>query len=444
MDNGIKSSKVFFGWWIVLVTGIVSGLGHGFYQYGLSVFFKDLAAELGLSRAVTSVAAGIGRFEGGITSPIVGWFSDRYGPRWIIFTGVCVAASGMVMMSFITTVWAYFIVWGVIIGVGLNIGLTVAVDKTLNDWFVNKRGVALGIKFSLIGVGGVLSLPIVTWLVMTYGWRVSCLVWGCVMFVCAPITMIFVRQKRPEYYGFLPDGAAVGPGYDSETDDMVNRGVEYASGFQETEFTFKQAIKTRAYWILVVSFGAQAIIVGGLTIHIIPFLTDMGIDRTVASSMMGMMLLSMIPSTFLGGVVVDRIGKDNLKFILVGGFLLQAVGITAFLISGNTASLYLFLILYGFCGGASTPIFITIIGRFFGRKAFGSIFGCSIAIRTPISLMAPVFSGWIYDTSGSYIVAFIIYAALAVFASLLMCLLKSEVLPVMIPDSTENKEADPY
>ena len=109
-------------------------------------------------------------------------------------------------MNFIQSVAAYIVAWGVIVGVGLNIGLTVAVDKALNDWFINKRGFAQGTKFALIGVGGIILIPIVTALVAAYGWRITCFIWGCVLLVCAPVTMLFVRQKRPEYYGFLPDG----------------------------------------------------------------------------------------------------------------------------------------------------------------------------------------------------------------------------------------------
>ena len=95
-----KKSKfrIFTGWWSVLFIGVISGLGHGFNMYGLSVFFKDIADELGLNRAFTSLAAGIGRLEGGITSPFVGWLSDKIGPRWIVIVGTLIAGIGMIIM----------------------------------------------------------------------------------------------------------------------------------------------------------------------------------------------------------------------------------------------------------------------------------------------------------------------------------------------------------
>jgi MFS family permease len=159
---------VFFGWWTVFVTGTISGLGHGFNLYGLSVFFKDLAADLELNRAITSLAAGIGRLEGGITSPLVGWLSDKFGSRWPVIVGIGIAGTGMILMNFITEVWHYYVAWGALIGLGLNIGLTVAVDKALTNWFVRRRGLAQGIKFALISLFGILVLQAVNALV-SYG-----------------------------------------------------------------------------------------------------------------------------------------------------------------------------------------------------------------------------------------------------------------------------------
>ena len=122
------------------------------------------------------MAAGIGRLEGGVTSPFTGWLADRVGPKWIIFTGVCIAATGMILMNFISSVVTYMVVWGLIIGVGLNIGLTVAVDKALNDWFIARRGLAQGTKFALISIGSMIVLPIVTLLVTQFDWRSTCLI----------------------------------------------------------------------------------------------------------------------------------------------------------------------------------------------------------------------------------------------------------------------------
>jgi len=424
-----RSQLIFFGWWTVLVTGIVSGLGHGFYSYGISVFFKDISLELDLSRAITSLATGIGRLEGGILSPISGWLSDRFGPKWVTFTGVIIAIIGLALMNFANSEWTYFVAWGVLTGLGLNLGLTVTIDKTLTNWFVRRRGLALGIKFALIGVGGVVALPIVSWLSTSVGWRMTCLIWGGIMFACIPLILIFIKQKRPEFYGLLPDGARTETGNAFDNIDITDRGIEYASSFQETEFTYRQAIRTRAFWMISVAYGIFTLVFAGFTIHIIPFLTDIGLNTTVASGMMGMMVFFTIPSRFLGGIVADRIRKGRLQFLLAGGFVLLAIGISIFLLSQSMSSIYVMLILYGFSSGVVTPLVIVILGRYFGRKNFGSIFGTCMLLHALPSLLAPVYAGWIYDTTGSYTIALIVFTVLAALSALIMCVVSAPRLP---------------
>ncbi|MFC1954869.1 MFS transporter, partial [Chloroflexota bacterium] len=360
--------------------------------------------------------------EGGLEAPLTGWFVDKYGPRWVIFIGICIAASGLLLMNFVNSLLAYYLVWGFITGTGINLSLTIAVDKTLTNWFISKRGLAQGIKFALIGILGVIVLPIVTWEVVEQGWRVTCMVWGGILLACAPFSLLFVKQKRPEYYGLLPDGATVESGPGTNIDGMIDRGVEYASGFQEIEFTLKQAIKTPAYWLIVAAFGGHTIVFGGFTIHCIPFLTDMGIEPTVAGAMMGLMIFFTVPSRFFSGFLADRVGKNRMKLLLAGSFLLQGIGIGTFLLNQTIATVYVLLILYGFGSGAATPLYILILGRYFGRKAYGSIHGSTALLRAPVQLIAPVYAGWVYDTTGSYTTAFTIFAAIAFISAIFIYL----------------------
>ena len=422
-----KPAAIFWGWWTVWVTGIISGLGHGFYGLGISVFFKDISEELGINRAMTSMAAGIGRLEGGITSPLVGWLSDRFGPKYVIFCGICIAGTGMVLMNFVENLWNYTIVWGLFIGVGLNIGLTIAVDKALNDWFVFKRGLAQGTKFSLIGVGSMAALPMVTFLVGHVGWRITCLLWGVLMLACAPVALIFVKQKRPEHYGMRPDGEKPTSPERGCSDNSAADSTAVTVLDEETEYSFRQAVKTRAYWFIAFALGIQMFIMGGLNIHLVPFLTDIGISRAKAGAMMGMMVFFTIPSRFLSGILSDRVGRNRQNMLLAGVFFIQTLSILVLIISQSTVAIYLFLSLYGFASGATTPLFILTLGSYFGRKAFGTIFGSSMTIRAPISLAAPIFAGWIYDKTGAYTGAFLAYLACGAAATLLMALLKPAV-----------------
>ncbi|MFC1899670.1 MFS transporter [Chloroflexota bacterium] len=421
--------KIFPGWWTVIVTGILSGLGHGFTSYGISAIFKPLSTELNINRAATSVAAGISRLEGGVEGPLTGWLVDRYGPKWVIFTGICIAASGTLLMNVVNSLWAYYLVWGIVIGTGVNLALTIAVDKAIADWFINKRGLAQGIKFGIIGIITAAVLPLINWEVVEHGWRLTCLTWGGIMFAASPLVLVFVKQKRPEFYGLLPDGARIEVETKADTASMIDKGIAYASSFHEVEFSFRQAIRTKAYWIITVAFTSHSIIHVSFNIHCIPFLTDIGIGQAAAGAMMGMMLFFTVPSRLIVGFIADRVSKKHMPLILSASFTLQAAGIGLFCLNQSVSMVYIMLILYGFGSGAATPLYIVILGRYFGRKAYGSIQGTSNLIRSPLMFIAPVFAGWVYDSTGSYIPAFIIYATAVAIAGLILCMVRAPQLP---------------
>jgi MFS family permease len=434
-EKNRSGSRIFTGWWSVLFIGIASGLGHGFNTYGISVLFKPIAAELELSRAFTSLAAGIGRLEGGITSPLVGWLSDKFGPKWIVIIGTFFAASGMILMNFISRPWQYYVAWGCFIGLGLNIGLTVACDKMINDWFIRCRGLAYGVKFGIISIFGVIVLQVVTWLIEVRDWRFTCLVWGLLMFACIPFAFAFIKPHRPEYYGMLPDGAEVSLKAGADNREMLQEGINYASSLQETEYTLKQALRTNTYWLLMIGFTAHNFIAGGFNVHVFPFLTDIGIAEAAAGAMMGMMVFFAIPSRFFGGLIADRIPKSYIQLMLTGAFLLQVIGISTYLASRSMASVYVLLVCHGFSSGALTPVIILVLGRFFGRKSFGSILGTMIAIQAPVGLLSPVFYGWVFDKYQSYNTAFMTALALAVVAIVATFLVRSPSRPPYTADT---------
>jgi len=132
---------------------------------------------------------------------------------------------------------------------------------------------------------------------------------------------------------------------------------------------------------------------------------------------MGMMVFFAIPSRFFGGIVVDRIPKKYMQLMLTGAFLLQVIGISAYLWGRNMAAVYVLLVCHGFSSGAVTPLIILVLGRYFGRKSFGSILGTMIAFLAPMGLLSPVFYGWVFDKYQSYDTAFITALVMAAVAT---------------------------
>lgn len=402
------------------MTGMTTGLGHAFHLRGFSAIFKPLSAELGFSRAVTSGASGIRSLQFGIMAPVTGYFCDRLGPKWVILSGLGFFIFGLILMTGVNSLWTFYTIWGVIMGLGNSLAFTIAPDKAVTDWFVTKRGRAMSTRFILIAILSAVFLPIITWMIKTQGWRTSCIIWAGVMGITVPFIWVTIKQKRPEDYGLLPDGATNGERTRIDQFPLVDDGFSNGAGVVEKEYTLRQAMKTPAYWMLVAADASGMIVHSGFNIHCIPFITDMGIDPTIAGSLMAMMIFFAIPSSLVSGLIADRTSREHLRLLLVGAYLFQALGIASFLVYSHPVMLYPLLILLGFGNGAVRPLFIITRGKYFGRKAYGSIEGTSMTFQTPFAILSPIYAGWVYDTTGSYWTAFTLFAFLAAFSALVV------------------------
>jgi MFS transporter, OFA family, oxalate/formate antiporter len=420
MIKPIKLPKIFFGWWTVLGSGILCLWGYGYYSYGISALFIPIASELGFTRAQTSVAASIGRFEGGFEALLAGWITDKFGPKWIVFTGVLLGSISLACIYFIDSLWSFYLVWGFLFGTALNMALAIPLDTAISNWFVKKRGVAISIKWVFSGISGVVILPLIAWLIQVVGWRMTCAIGGVVWgFIGLPIVWLFLKSHRPEHYGLLPDGAKIEEGI-TDKDTLMRRGIEYAAEVLEVEFNLKQTLRTPTYWLLISVQAVYGLVAPAINIHCIPFLTDMKIDSMLAASMMAIMIAASIPARFIAGYIADRVDIQRLRFVMMGAFLFQALGIVVFLIHQTTAMIYVWYILYGFGMGACLTLNPAITARYYGRKAFGSIRGTSSLLLTPVGVAAPIYAGWVFDTTGAYTSAFMLFAILLTVASIIL------------------------
>jgi sugar phosphate permease len=320
------------------------------------------------------------------------------------------------------------------LGTGLNISASVPLNTAVANWFVKKRGLAQGIRHVFSGLSAVLVLPFVAWLIISRGWRTALVVGGVIMWLVGlPLTWFFVKRHRPEYYGLLPDGATVEE-ETTETDRMIDRGVKYATEVEEVEFTLRQAVRAPAYWLILIAQAIHLAVGPSISLHIIPFLTDIGIDSFRAAGMIAITSLLSIPVRFFSGFLTDFVGRRRIRFLMGGAYFLEGAGIAVFLLNPTTTTIYVALFLFNAGVGAAWALYSLIIARYFGRKAYGSITGSSSLFMTPIGLAAPIYAGWVYDTTGSYMPVFALFAALLAFATVLMLVALLPKAPAEVSD----------
>jgi MFS family permease len=421
----IKFPHLFFGWWINIVVSLVFSLVCGYCNQGASVIFKPLSAALSLNRAQTSTATGIGSLQNVITFPLAGWLCDKYGSRYLAIIGCCMTGIGFILMYFIQSAWQYYIVWGLLIAGGSTLGFSVSIDKVITNWFVKKRGLAFSIRFTIVAIVGMLLLPLISLLVTSWGWRPTALIWAFLAFASIPVALYFIPKHRPEYYGILPDGdkqPQVTPISDSNS---VSSNGPSVTGFEDREFTLGQALKTPTYWLLTLIWTLYFAVIGGIAIHLIPMFTDTGITPVRAASLVALITLFSLPSRFFIGIFADRFSIFKLKFLLGGIMVLTAGGVWSLAFSEFfMPGIYIFLVLYGLGASAFVPLDIIIRSRYYGRKAYGSIQSMSVIFSAPISFLAPIYSGRVYDANNSYASAFMVFAILATCGAITAFFLK--------------------
>ncbi len=395
-------NKIFFGWRTVVASGIMCSWGYGIYSYGFGSLYKPLQNEFGWSRAEISVSQALSRFEGGLEGPLGGSFSDRFGPRIVNSLGFLIGSIGLFLMYFVNSLWALYICWG-IVGFGFQLGLYNSLDVAISNWFVKKRGLALSINRTIAAVLTLVTPPFFAFLVLSYGWRTASLMGGMICLAFGlPLTWFFVRPKRPEYYGLMPDGASVNVTA-RDTDAMIKAGQDLVTGETgEIEFTLKQAVQTRSFWVLTIVAGLNTLVHPLVGTHGIPRLMDMGVDPVTAASIIGLIIFVSVPGRLVGGYFGDLSSKDHLKYMRMIGDSIMILGLFIFLNAKDLLQVYLFVIVYGTGFGMNAVSTPQIRGRFYGRKAIGTIAGTMMMILLPIGTLVPIYIGWIYDSTGSY------------------------------------------
>jgi sugar phosphate permease len=403
VSNQKKQGKIFFGWWTVFATSIINFWGYGVWGYGFSVYFKPLMTEFNWTRAETSIAASVGSLEGGIEGPFGGIATDKYGPRAVNFVGIFLAGLGFLMLYFVNNLWSFILIWGLVVSTGMNLGMTGPLYAAISNWFVKKRGKAFGVATASLGLGGAVIAPLMSILVYSVGWRFAFVVAGLITWtVGLPLTWFCVKPHRPEYYGLLPDGEDPMPV--EGVGSMLKAGQDYAGKLGEFEFTVRQVLKTPAFWMLTVVSMIRGVGYGVIRVHQIPFLTDMGIDPTAAATILGFWLFVSVPGRFFGGVLLDRLHIDRMRYLIMSALTLEGIGVFFLSRATSLELIYVFDLFYGLGFGFFQAYFI-MFGRYFGRKSFATVSGIRSIISLPVGVVAPIYAGWVFDITGSYLTA---------------------------------------
>ena len=406
-----KTGNIFYGWWIVAAGIVLCIFGYGGWYYSFGALFNPISTEFGWARATTSIAFSLSRLEGGIEGLFTGPLTDKYGPRFMVRVGWTMTALGFLLMSQINSYWMFIVSYSLLLSLGMNAGLYMPLQTSVAKWFNEKRGLALGCLTAGAAFGGSLMVPLTAWLITDYGWRTAVIVLAIGAAVLGWAVSFILKPHGPEHYGLMMDGKKDEPSKEVVEDRGLAEGL-----------SLKEAMKTQAFWLMVVSFTFTHTALSAVVVHEIPFIEDMGISKVVAAAALGTMTLMSTPGRLSGGWLAD---KWNLKYLYVISSVIQAIGLFIFSRITSMSWVWMFVVIYGLSYGFRIPLEPAMRAKYFGRKAFASIYGYMNAFAILGSFGGPFLAGWIYDTTGSYTNAFLIFAVMMIIGAVVVLFVKS-------------------
>jgi MFS family permease len=377
-----------------------------------SLLFPPILDEFGWERGLTAGAFSFGFLVSACLSPLVGRLMDRRGPRFVIEMGVLVMGCGLLLAPFVSRPWHLYATLGVLVGGGGNcLGYT-GQSLYLPNWFVRRRGLAMSLAFSGVGIGSIALLPWLQALIARAGWRAACWTLGVlVLGVLVPLNLAL--KRRPEDLGLQPDGdiAPRGPSAPRGT-NVVD--VAWAA----VDWTLARAIRTSRFWWIALGYFFGLFAWYAVQVHQTKYLVEVGFSPAHAGWALGLVSLVAVPGQIALGHLSDRIGREWVWTVGSLGFVLCFVALLALRSAPTAALLYLMVISQGFLGYGLTSVLGAIPAEIFEGRHYGAVFGTLMLAAISGGAAGPWVAGALYDFTGSYTPAFSIAMGGSVLSAL--------------------------
>ncbi|MDA0264585.1 MAG: MFS transporter [Chloroflexi bacterium] len=413
----------FYGWAILFAAGSTMIVRNSAASLTLAVFIYPMSEDLGWSRTLIAGAASLGGLLATGASPLVGWALDRYGARVILTGSILVLGIATVSLAWATVPIAFYLAYAtirVLFSSPLNLGSSVVVSR----WFVRRRGRSTGILFSSHSIG-MITFPLIAGLVIKYrGWEDAWIVLGALVWILAlgPVSML-VRQS-PESVGLLPDGDPPGE---------ARAGTEAATAPEEPSWTMREAARTPTLWLLALSTGSLYLLQSGTNIHQGAYFLDQGLGVGVSATTLSLNAVFTGAGSLFWGWVVERV---PVRFTYAGVALLMAGALILFPLADTAIEAFFVASVFGAAVGGILVVPVVAYANYFGRRSLSAIRGVTEPFVSLGQAIGALFSGIVYDVTGSYRSAFVVLAIIG-FVTIGMLLMtrapKRAVVAVIAP-----------
>lgn len=417
-----QAPRKFYGWTNVGLLFFIQFAASGFVYFAYSVVFPAMVETMHWNRGTASLAQTVALIMLGLAYPLTGYLIHRFGVRQTVTIGLLVMLAGLILLVLaVSAIWQFILVWGVVMGLSFALTGPICSQSAMISWFSIKRSTSIGIVMTGAALGGALSQPILSSLMEQFdSWRAAWLL-AAVMVVISLIAAQFVIN-RPQDIGQHPDN--VDPALVSDEPMAGNlRPKTHRTGHN---WTMKQVIRTPTlYMLMLVTLGYLGTFFFLLN-HGLLHLTDNGLSKIEAASIMGLAILgsglARIPAGWLGD-------QFELRWTLFGSIALMAIGLSGFWLGHGLILLSAMGMLFGAGYGSLLVLGPVVIGNYYGERAFPIINSVLAPVMLPFAAAAPAGAGFIFEATGSYDLAFAGAVALLVSGLIAAFFMKPPATP---------------
>lgn len=398
-DQQAGTTAPFFGWAIVAFTLVMQFLtmGTGYYTYG--VLLVPLTETLEADRFLVSLGLSLQTLVMALLGPAVGSAVAERSVRTLMLGGALVLSAGFVLLSQATQLWHLYAAYGLVVAAGMALTGPIPNNALLANWFVARRGTALGISQFGVTISGTVMVPLTSWIVVTWDWRVATLVFAALpLLIMLPLIWKFA-VKHPEDMGVFADGAAAAPA-----------GMESSDG----DWSMSRALQDREVRLLTLVVGPTFMAIGSVVLAMHSYATDVGLTVLQASTIVAAITLAGALAKPLFGVLSDRFDKRG---VFTASLACQMIGVAGVIAANDFWGLAVSGCLFGLGYGGVMPLWSVLIATLFGRHAFARVMGLMGPMTVPFTLAGLPFTTFMFEQTGSYVPAFAIMLS-AFFISL--------------------------
>ncbi|MBX9700983.1 MAG: MFS transporter [Acetobacteraceae bacterium] len=363
-----------YGWVIVAVGALMGCIGMG-SMFSLAVFLEPMAVETGWSRAGISAAMTVAFIAMGLGAFGWGWVSDRYGPRIVGLAGALLVGTGMVLASRAPNLLAFQLAYGVFLGAAVG-AFFAPMMATASAWFDRHRALAVSLVSAGLGMAPVTVAPFAQWLLAEHDWRTAQLIIGLIAWVILLPAATLLRRAPALAPSTAPGAAPPDPGWSAG-----------------------DALRSRQFVVLAATFFACCLAHSGPIFHGVSYAVVCGLPAMAAVSVYSLQGLAGLGGRLVFGLLADRHGA---KIVLIGGLVVQALAIGAFLPARSLGEFYAVGAVFGLAYGGVMPLYAVLARDYFGPRIMGTVFGAATMVSSVGMAAGPAIGGWIFDSFGSY------------------------------------------